>query len=80
MTKEYETCCEVQREYRELVQHQDTPLYNHLFALDENIFNPSFLKAIQDNTPEALQQILHEEHPGIYSFVRYQRKQGGFIL
>ncbi len=70
----------MRRDYRELVQRQYTPLYNYLFALDENIFVPSFLKAIQGNTPKALQQILHEEHSGIYSFVRYQRKQGGFRL
>jgi hypothetical protein len=68
MTKEYETYCEMRHEYRDLVQHQYTPLHSNLFTLDENIFVPSFLKALQANTPEALQQILHEEHPGIYSF------------
>ena len=68
MTKEYETYCEMRREYRDLVQHQYTPLHSNLFTLNEHIFVPSFLKAIQANTPEALQQILHEEHPGIYSF------------
>jgi hypothetical protein len=68
MTREYEAYCEMQREYRSFVQHNYIPLNNHLYALNENIFVPSFLQALQVNTPEALQQILHEEHPGIYSF------------
>jgi len=80
MTKEYETYCEMQQEYRSFVQQNYKPLHNHLSTLDENIFVPSFLKALQTDTQEALQQILHEEHPGIYSFDRYQRKQGGFRL
>ncbi len=68
MTKEYETYCKMQQEYRSFVQQHYTPLHSNLFTLDEDIFIPSFLKALQTDTPEALQQILHEEHPGIYSF------------
>ena len=44
------------------------PSNNQLYTLNENIFVASFLEALQVNTPEALQQILHEERPGIYSF------------
>ena len=68
MTKEYETYCEMQREYRSFVQLNYIPLHNQLYTLNDNILVPSFLQAIQIKTPEALQQILHEEHPGIYSF------------
>ncbi len=68
MTKEYETYCEMQHEYRSFVQHNYIPLHNYLYTLNDNIFAASFLQALQVNTPEALQQILHEEYPGIYSF------------
>jgi len=68
MTKEYESFCEMQHEYRSFVQLNYIPLHNHLYTLNENIFAASFLQAIQLNTREALQQILHEEYPGIYSF------------
>jgi hypothetical protein len=68
MTKEYETYCEIQHEYRSFVQHNYIPLHNHLYTVNDNIFVSSFLQAIQVNTPAALQQILYEEHPGIYSF------------
>ena len=68
MTREYETYCEMQHGYRSFVQLNYIPLHNHLNTLNDNILVPSFLQAIQANTPEALQQILHEEHPGIYSF------------
>ncbi len=68
MTKEYETFCEMQREYRSFVQLNYIPLHNHLYTLTDNIFVAPFLQAIELNTPEALQQIFHEEHSGIYSF------------
>ena len=68
MTREYEAYCEMQREYRGFVQQNYIPLNNQLYTLDENIFVASFLEALQVNTPEALQQILHEERLGIYSF------------
>ncbi len=68
MTKEYETYCEMQNEYRSFVQLNYIPLHNHLYTLNDNMLVASFLQAIQLNTREALQQILHEEHPGIYSF------------
>jgi hypothetical protein len=68
MTKEYETFCETQHEYRSFVQLNYIPLHNHLYTLNENIFAASFLHAIELNTREALQQILYEEYPGIYSF------------
>ena len=68
MTKEYESFCDMQNEYRSFVKLNYIPLHNHLYTLNENIFAASFLQAIQLNTREALQQILHEEYPGIYSF------------
>ena len=68
MTKEYDAYCEMQHEYRSFVQHNYIPLNSHLYILNEDMLVPSFLQAVQVNTPEALQQILHEEYPGIYSF------------
>ncbi len=68
MTKEYETYCEMQRDYRSFVQLNYVPLHKLLYTINDNIFVPSFMQALQINTPEAFQQILHEEHPGIYSF------------
>ncbi|GAX61988.1 permease of the major facilitator superfamily [Candidatus Scalindua japonica] len=68
MTKEFDAYCEMQQEYRSFVKLNYTPLYTHLYTLNTDIFVPSFLQAIELNTREALQQILHEEYPGIYSF------------
>jgi hypothetical protein len=58
----------MQHEYRSFVENNYLPLNNHLYTLNDNIFVPSFLQVLQVNTPEVLQQILREEHPGIYSF------------
>ncbi len=58
MTKEYESFCEMQHEYRSFVQLNYIPLHDQLYALADNIFVAPFLQAIEFNTPEALQQIL----------------------
>ena len=50
MTKEYETYCEMQQEYRSFVQLNYILLHNHLYTLNDDIFAASFLQAIELNT------------------------------
>jgi hypothetical protein len=44
MTKEYETFCEMQQEYRSFVQLNYIPLHNHLYTLTDDIFAAPFLR------------------------------------
>ena len=63
--EEYIKTLEKNRRY---IRDHYRPLYKSLYILNDDIFAPSFVKAIRTNTPVALMQILKQEHPGIYSF------------
>lgn len=44
------------------------PRHPHLFAMREEIFSPSFARAVRDGSPAALRSICEEPRPGVYTF------------
>jgi hypothetical protein len=61
-------------EYCALLQEHYTPLHPHLFAIRDEMFVPSLVRAVRSKRPEALRQLCAEPQRGIYVFDMLQSR------
>ncbi len=72
MDEECEKYLKSSQENRKYVADHFKPLHTSIYTLTDDIFVTSFVHALKSKTPNALMEILKEEHPGIFSFDLFQ--------